>query len=750
MKIVSIGGGPAGLFFAILMKRADPEHEVIVLERNRCTDTFGFGVVFSDTTMANLADADPKTNAEITRHFSHWDNIDIRFNGRIMTSTGHGFSGLSRKALLGILSARCEELGVDLRFETEVDDITPWLGADLVLGADGVNSLVREQYSEHFRPTIDWRSNRFTWLGSTKPLDAFTFDFKTDENGLWRLHAYEYEEGHSTWIVETNEQTWKASGMDQADEAGTLAYVSELFADELDGYELLANRSLWRKFPTVRNERWSHDNIVLIGDAAHTAHFSVGSGTKLALEDAIALADAVQSCDDVPAALAHYEAERRQGVESLQRAAQVSLEWFENTERYMGLDLEPFCFGLLTRSLRVSHQSLKLRDPEFVAAVDREFADEVAATTGLDFDRDPVPPPAFTPFVLRGMAVDNRIVVSPMCQYSACNGTPSDWHLVHLGSRAVGGAGLIITEMTNVSEQGRITHGCAGIYSDEHVAAWKRIVDFVHGHSSAKIGIQLGHSGRKGSCTVPWKGDCPLPDAEGWPTLAPSPLPFRDGDSVPVEMDETSMKRVIDEYRQATRRAEDAGFDLIEVHMAHGYLLSSFISPLSNVRNDDYGGDLSGRMKFPLEVLDAVREEWSEAKPISVRISAVDWADGGLTSNDAVEVARMLGEHGCDIVDVSSGGVVADAQPVYGRQYQTPLAEQVRIEAGIPTIAVGNISSAEDANSIVASRRADLVAIARAHLWDPYWSRHAAHQIGHELSWPDPYGPLDSFTPRTS
>src|SRR5881296_3470247 len=528
MKIVVLGGGPAGLYFAIQMKKADASHDVTVIERNPLDATFGFGVVFSDATQDNLADADRETYEEMARRFHHWDDIDVHFNGTVVTSTGHGFSGLSRRALLAILSRRAEAVGVCLEVGTEVGDVRPFLGADLVVAADGFNSVVRRQFAHQFKPMVDWRPNRYVWLGTTRPFPAFTFYFKRDRHGLWRVHAYQYEPGCSTFIVEATEATWRAAGMDRADEDATLAFCEALFQEELEGHRLLKNRSLWRTFGTLRSERWHHEKVVLLGDAAHTAHFSVGSGTKLAMEDAVALARALARAPggNVPTALDAYEAERRPAVESLQRAAQVSLQWFEDTERYMDLAPIQFAFNLLTRSLRITHDNLKLRDPGFVGEVDRWFAARTVEQSGVDVPTSPAPPPLFTPFRLRDLLLVNRVVVSPMCQYCAEDGTPTDWHLVHLGGRALGGAGLVFTEMTDVSREGRISPGCTGMYKPEHVQAWKRIVDFVHAHSHAKIGLQLGHAGRKGSTRLAWEGmDEPLPEGN-WEIIAASPIPY--------------------------------------------------------------------------------------------------------------------------------------------------------------------------------------------------------------------------------
>jgi len=748
MRIVSIGGGPAGLYFSLLMKKSDPAHDITVVERNRPDDTFGFGVVFSDATLEHVAEADRQSHAEITSHFAHWDRIDIHYRGQVLTSAGHGFAGMSRQVLLDILQKRCAELGVRLEFQREVGDLGAYADADLVLGADGVNSVVRSRYAEHFRPEIDWRPNKFVWLGTTFPYPAFTFLFKESEHGLWRVHAYRYDQSMSTFILETTEATWRRAGLDRADEDQTLAFCERLFADELQGHRLLKNRSLWRSFPTVRNGSWRHGHIVLVGDAAHTAHFSIGSGTKLAIEDAIALARALTSHGEVEKALAAYEEDRRPEVERLQRAAQVSLEWFEQAERYHArLEPNQFAMSLLTRSLRVTHQNLRTRDPRFVATVDRWYASRAEQQARITASM-PSPPPMFTPFRLREMLLSNRIVVSPMCQYSAQDGTPGDWHLVNLGSRAVGGAALVIAEMTDVSREGRITPGCTGMYKPEHVSAWKRVVDFVHAASPARIALQLAHAGRKGSTRLLWEGmDEPLP-AGNWPLISASALPYHPYSQVPKAMDREDMTRVRDQFADAARMAEQAGFDMLELHMAHGYLLASFISPLTNIRTDEYGGSAANRARYPLEVFDAVRAVWPAAKPMSVKISASDWAEGGLDLDEAVHFARRLREHGCDIVTVSTGQTVPDQKPQYGRLYQTPFSDRIRGEAEIATMTVGGIASYDDVNSILAAGRADLCVLARGHLYDPYWTRHAAYEQGFDLPWPDQYVSVKGFSPR--
>jgi anthraniloyl-CoA monooxygenase len=751
MKIVCIGAGPAGLYLGILLKLRDPGHEVTIVERNRHDDTFGFGVVFSDATMDNLAAADPVLQKRITDAFWHWDDIDTFYKGERLRSTGHGFAGMSRQKLLIIMQDRAKELGVEVIFETEVSEPEDYAeGVDLLVGCDGVASTVRERYADRFHPDIDLRPNRFVWFGTTVPYDAFTFYFKKNEHGLFRVHAYRYEPERSTFIIECTDETFRNTGLDPKDEDGSAKYCGELFAEELAGHELLKNRSIWRQFPTIKNGAWHDGKRVLIGDAVHTAHYSIGSGTKLAMEDSIALERALHEHDDVAAALTAYEAERRPDVESLQRAAQASLEWFENTERYDTLEPIQFNFSMLTRSLRVSHDNLRLRDPKFVDGVDEWFRKRADEQLG-DALGEPTPsgtPPMFTRFRLRDMVLANRVVVSPMCMYSADDGTIDDWHLVHLGSRAIGGAGLIITEMTDVSREGRITPGCAGMYKAEHVDAWRRVVDFVHRHSATKIGMQLAHAGRKGSSRRMWEGiDEPLEEGN-WPLVSASPIPYLPHGQVPKEMSRADMDELTKDFVNAAGMADKAGFDMLELHMAHGYLLASFLSPLTNKRSDEYGGDMQARLRYPLEVFDAVRSAWPDHKPISVRISATDWVDGGNDGADAVTIARALKEHGCDIIDVSAGQTTADAKPHYGRLFQTPFADRIRLETGIATMTVGNISSYTDVNSILAAGRADLCVLARAHLYDPYWTHHAAQDLGHKIPWPEQYLPMDRYKPR--
>jgi anthraniloyl-CoA monooxygenase len=737
MKIAIRGGGPGGLYAAILFSRLGDR--VTVWERNAPDDTFGFGVVFSDETLTAFEAADPPTYATIASSFARWGEIDIFYRGERRTSGGHGFSALSRKHLLNILQRRASELGADCRFLSDsppLDELAA--DHDLVICADGVNSQSRAERATAFEPSLDRRRSKFMWLGTDLVFEAFTFHIVETEWGVFQLHCYPFDDTTSTFIVETDETTWRRAGLDASErlelapgesDERSIEFCRTLFADVLGGHELIANNSRWLNFNTVRNEHWHDGNVVLLGDAAHTAHFSIGSGTKLAMEDAIALAWAFRTgAPGAPIAdvLQGYEDERRAGVASTQRAAQASLEWFEDIARYVGQGVDEFAFNLLTRSRRITYQNLRMRDGEFVDAVDAAFAARGGAS--------PSTPPMFHPFRLRELELPNRVVVSPMDMYAALDGAVGDFHLVHLGSRGIGGAGLVMTEMVCVSAQGRITPFCGGLYRDDHIPGWRRIVEFVHAHGSARIGCQIGHSGRKGATKVLWEGDH-VPIDEPWELLAPSPEPYFADGPVPSEMDRAAMDDVRDEFVAATRRADAAGFDLLEIHMAHGYLLSSFLSPLTNRRTDEYGGELTQRARFPLEVFDACRAVWPADKPTSVRISATDWYPGGFTGEDAVRLARLLAAHGCDLVDVSTGQVWPEQRPAYGRSYQTPFADRIRHEAGIATMAVGAISSHEDVNTIVLSGRADLCALARPHLYDPYWTLHAAADQGHELPW---------------
>jgi anthraniloyl-CoA monooxygenase len=736
MKIVCVGGGPAGLYFALLYKKARPDADITVLERNAPGVTFGWGVVFSDETLTYLEENDRPTHEAITRAFAHWDAIDIHYKGVCLRSGGHGFSGIARKELLRILTDRCQELGVKLVFETEVDDYAHFTaGADLVVACDGVKSKIRDRLAHAFKPSIEMRKSRYMWLGTKKKFDAFTFYFEENAHGMFQVHAYRFDEDTSTFIVETDEETFCAAGLDKATTEESIAYCEKLFAHHLKGEKLLANKSEWLRFPTVKNEKWHHGNVVLMGDAVHTAHFSIGSGTKLAMEDAIALVLALCEEPHLERALERYEEVRRPIVERTQKAAQDSLLWFENTKRYRELDPTQFAFSLLTRSKRITFENLKLRDVAFAEQVRGWFEKK---THGAPRSA----PAMFTPFTLRGMTLENRVVVSPMCMYSANDGTPNDFHFVHLGAKLMGGAGLVMTEMTDVSREARITPGCAGMYLPEHALAWRRIVDYAHARSRAKIGMQLGHAGRKGSTKLMWEGiDQPL-ESGNWPIVSASPLAYFPHSQVPREMDRAEMDRVKADYVRAAGMAEEAGFDLLEIHMAHGYLLASFLSPLTNVRTDTYGGSREARMRYPLDVFDAVRARWPNDKPMSVRISATDWLPGGITDEDVIAFARALKEHGCDIIDCSTGQTTPDSKPpFYGRMYQAYWSDLVKNEVKIPTITVGNISSADQINTLVLSGRADLCALARPHLANPQFTITAAIEQGWPgVFIPDQYG----------
>lgn len=737
MRIVCVGGGPAGLYFALLLKKARPADDVVIYERNRADDTFGWGVVFSDQTLGYLAQADPPTQAQIRDSFNHWDDIAIHFKGRLITSGGHGFSGIGRRRLLTILQNRCAELGVELHYQTDVQDDALLAGADLIIASDGANSAIRQRYAMEFGTAIDQRRCKYVWLGTHQRFDAFTFAFVETEWGWFQAHAYRFDNDTSTFIVETPEENWRAAGLDQLDGAATVAFCEQLFAPYLDGHPLMNNAkhlaNPWINFWRITNEHWTYKNIILLGDAAHTAHFSIGSGTKLALEDAIALAKALQRVDDLPTALREYEAERKVEVLKLQNAARNSTDWFENVTRYTALDAEQFAYSLLTRSQRISHENLRLRDRGYVAGMETWLAKE----SGLP--AQPVPP-MFTPFTLREVTLPNRVVVSPMAMYSCQDGTPDDFYLVHLGSRAHGGAGMVCTEMTGVSPDARITPGCAGMYTPEQCAAWERIVRYVHTLTPAKIAMQLGHAGPKGSTQRGWEApDEPLPEGN-WPLIAASAIPYGPGNQIPRAMTRADMDRVTADFVRSARWADAAGFDWLELHCAHGYLLSSFISPLTNHRTDEYGGSLANRCRYPLEVFRAIRAVWPAGKPMSVRISAHDWVPGGNNADDAVAIAQLFKEAGADLLDVSSGQTTRQARPIYGRMYQTPFADRIRNEVGIATMAVGAIFEPDHVNSIIAAGRADLCALARPHLADPYWTLHAAAQLGyHAMPWPEQY-----------
>jgi anthraniloyl-CoA monooxygenase len=740
MKVLCLGGGPAGLYFAISMKLRDPSHQVTVLERNRANDTFGWGVVLSDDALSRMQKNDPKSTDAIRSHFAYWDDIAVVHDGHRTVSGGHGFAGIGRKQMLILLQDRARELGVDLRFETEFDSAESYRrDYDLVVASDGINSRVRKEYEDIFRPDIDLRRCKFVWLGTHQKFDdAFTFIFEKTEHGWVWAHVYQFDDKTATFIVECLPETWDRWGFEQMSKEETVETCRKIFARHLGGHDLMSNAAhlrgsaVWMQFPRVICDRWYTGNVVLMGDAAATGHFSIGSGSRLAFDSAIALADYLHSEPTMEAAFERYQEERRTEVLRLQSAARNSLEWFEEVERYLDLPPAQFAYSLLTRSQRISHENLRLRDPEWLRGAEDWFQEQAGGTPGRA--------PMFAPFRLRDMTLKNRVVVSPMAQYKAVDGCPTDWHFVHYAERAKGGAGLVFVEMTCVSPEGRITPGCPGLYAPEHEAAWTRLVDFVHRDTTAKICCQIGHAGRKASVQVPWEKD-EMPLAEGWQVIGPSALPWSPAHPVPREMTKADMDRVRDEFVRATEMAARAGFDMIELHAAHGYLISSFISPVSNRRTDAYGGSLENRMRWPLEVLAAMRRAWGGAKPLSVRISANDWVgDEGVTPAEAVQIARMFAGAGADIIDVSAGQTSPEARPVYGRMFQTPFSDRIRNEAGLATMAVGNITEVDHVNSILLAGRADLVCLARPHLADPYWTLHAAVEMGDTAeAWPVPY-----------
>jgi anthraniloyl-CoA monooxygenase len=800
MHILCLGGGPAGLYFGLLMKLQNPAHQVTVVERNRPFDTFGWGVVLSDQTLGNLQQADPVSAQLIDDALNHWDDVEMFFKGRSVRSGGHGFCGIGRKRLLNILQDRCLELGVELVFETDVQDdqaIAAQYNADIVIASDGLNSRIRSRYAAAYQPDVELRNCRFVWLGTRKTFDAFTFAFEQTEHGWFAAHAYKFDDNTSTFIVETPEAVWKAHGLDQMSQQDGIAFCERLFAKYLDGNALMNNAThvrgsaIWIRFPRVVCERWVHHEIlpprasgpapqggapglgrpgaeaiagkrvpiVLMGDAAHTAHFSIGSGTKLALEDAIELTRCFAVHPDIDDALQAYEAVRSVEVLKIQNAARNSTEWFENVNRYSGMEAEQFFYSMMTRSQRISHENLRVRDAAWLQGYELWLANAARAAKGRPEQatvpsggsavREAAsvgatafpPPPMLLPLKVRELQLKNRIIVSPMAMYSAVDGVPQDFHLVHLGARALGGAALVFVEMTSPDPEGRITPGCTGLWNEAQMLAFRRIADFVHSSGAgAKIGLQLGHSGPKGSTQLGWESpDEPLLDGN-WPLLAASAVAYGPRNQVPQAMTRADMDRIKAEFVQSTRYAVQAGFDWLELHCAHGYLLSSFITPLTNQRSDEYGGSVENRCRYPLEVFSAMREVWPARLPMSVRISAHDWAPGGNTPDEAVEMARLFKAAGCDFIDVSSGQTTRAAKPVYGRMYQTPFADRIRNEVGIQTIAVGAISEVDHVNSIIAAGRADLCAIARPHLADPAWTLHEAAKLqSRHVNWPQPY-----------
>jgi len=752
MRIDIIGGGPAGLYFAILAKKSFPAATIDVVERNAADDTFGFGIVLSDETLANLKAADESSYREIAANFAYWDDIFVQFRGHVLKSSGHGFSGIKRITLLQILQRRASVLGVRVRHGTEDPGIDAHHGAQLVVAADGANSSSRERHREWFAPTVDLRSNRFVWLGANLSLPGFFYSFRENEHGLWNMHAYMYAPRESTIVIETTDDAWRRSGLVADDEPATAAYVERLFNEELKGGRVLTNRSLWRQFPTITLATWhARSNgtpLVLLGDAAHTAHYAIGSGTKLALEDAIALhAALIAQPDDFGGALAIYEAQRRDEVGRTQHSANVSLAWFENVRRFWQLDPWQFNVSLLTRSKQITYENLRLRDPALVADATERWNRREAARLNVPPPADLQTAPMFAPLKLRELWIANRVVVSPMAQYSAVDGTPNDWHFTHYAERAKGGAGLVFVEMTCVSPHARITPGCTGLYSDQHLEAWRRLVDFVHRHTNARIAMQIGHSGRKGSTQVGWRRmDWPLDEHDNepnWPLVSASAIPYRPGvNQVPRAATRADMDEYVEQFCNSAIMADQAGFDLLELHMAHGYLLASFLSPVTNQRIDDYGGTLPNRLRFPLELFRAVRSVWPQHKPMSVRVSATDWIAGGTTGADSAQIARAFKDAGCDLFDVSTGQTDPSGKPVYGRMFQATFSEQIRLEVGIATMAVGAVTTADQVNTLLLSGRADLVALARPHLADPYFTLHAAAELGYEgVTWPSQYLP---------
>lgn len=717
MKITVIGGGPGGLYFSILTKKAIPNCQIDVYERNKADDSFGFGVVFSDETLGEFLTRDTESYELIRSKFAYWDDIVVARDGERVSVSGNGFCGCSRKTLLQLLQQRCTEEGVNLHFEQNIDDLTQFKDSDVIVASDGIGSAIRTQFASDFSTSVKLQNNRFVWLGSTKPLDAFTYFFRTTEFGTFVAHTYQYENGMSTWIFECSNQTWKNAGFEVENEASTVQKISEIFKEELDGHPLITNKSHWRQFPHVTNEKWYHDNIVLLGDAKATAHFSIGSGTKLAMECAIALSDAVvANQNNVTAAFEQYDKSRRNRVEMIQHAANVSLDWFEHMDRHAQHDFQQFAFGVMTRSKKVTFENLAIRDASYPEKVLAEFNSKI----GIDAKT----PAAFTSFKLRGMNLQNRIVMSPMGQYSAENGIVNDWHFQHYTSRAIGGVGLIIAEMTAVSKTGRITESCAGLYTEEQIAGYKRIIDFIHKNTQTKIGIQLGHSGRKGATKKPWEGGAE-PINNAWELLSASPIPFNEKLAVPKKMSLTDMDQIVSEFVQATKNADTAGFDMIELQAHHGFLLATFLSPLTNIRTDEFGGSIENRLKFPLRVFTEMRNVFPIDKPISVRISASDWAENGISEQDVIAISEAFKNARADIISVSTGNTVVNQKPQTGRMWQTPFSDMVRNTVHIPTITAGYIQDIDQINTILLNGRADLVSLGRPLLLDPYFVRNA-------------------------
>lgn len=746
MKITIVGGGPGGLYFALLTKRARPDWSIEIYEQNQPLDSFGFGVVFSDETLEEFLSRDPESYERIRDEFSYWDDIGIHYKGNEIRCEGNGFCGLSRKNLLKTLQDRCADVGVTLTFGERIDPAqlkTRFPDSDIIVASDGINSAIREHYKEFFKPTLEMKSNRFVWMGSTRPMNEFNYFFKETEHGVICAHTYEYEEGHSTWIFEMDEACWQGHGFSETDEADSKVKLEAIYAEELEGHPLLLNRSHWRKFPRIFCENWSHENIVILGDAKASAHFSIGSGTKLAMQCGIALSDAVveHAETSVADAFAAYDKSRRAPCQVTQHNADVSLAWFEHMNRSFDMDPMQFAMVVMCRAKAITYDNLQVRDPNFIRQVDDAFYARFKAEGGGDFAQTR-PTAMFTPYRIGQLELANRVVMSPMGQYSADEaGNLTDWHFAHYMSHALGGVGLMLVETTAPSPDARITANCPGLWTDEHEAQWKRVVDFAHERSDTKVGLQLGHAGRKGSTQRGWeKPFHPLTEGN-WPLVSASPLPWIEGVSdTPAELDRASMDAITTDFVQATERAARAGFDLIELQAAHGFLLASFLSPLTNRRTDEYGGPIENRLRFPLEVFSAIRAAWPKERPMSVRISASDWVEGGITEEDTFAIARAFQAAGCDIIDVSSGGTVSGQPPLRGRMYNMHLSEAIRNVTKVPTILVGGVTEPGQINTIIHTRRADLVALARTLLWSPYFVRQAQAWYGaHGQRWPEQY-----------
>jgi anthraniloyl-CoA monooxygenase len=729
MKVVCVGADPAALYLGILLKRQDPSHSVsFLLESGRRTTWLPSSLVCNPL-KRRLKLADPEVAAAANVEVATFDRVELDTGDRRFETRGLAYASVRTAGLTEALKAIAIGLGCEF-LQCDADAIFPRLeSADLVVGADGDGSRV-------WRPTgsnatqHDVGTNLHFGCESPSSRDSLRYSFRETPSGFFHAVTWPHA-GGSTTIIEAPAEAIHVAGLLNADADAIFAWCRDLFAEELDGASPAS--TTWERSVTVRNPNWRHGKFVPLGQAAYTTHFSVGLDIRSGLDDAQALAALLATHASVDDALTAFDAARRPKAESLQRAASASQGWFEHAGEHMGLPFEQFVFSLLTASMRITYARIEKAAPELVRSVDALIA------PASDGSNRP-PPPMFAPITLRGVTIPNRVVVSPMCMYSAKDGTVNDWHVVHLGSRAVGGAGLVISEMTDVLPEGRISLHCAGMYAPEHVDAWRRVTDFIHAHSPAKVAVQLAHAGRKGSLTRSWEGHRSLGEAANWEILAASAIPFADGRQTPRAMNRADMDKVRDAFARAAEMSDAAGFDMIELHFAHGYLISSFISPAANKRTDEYGGSLENRMRFPLEVFNAVRAAWPQHKPISTRISSVDWVDGGTTVDDAIEIARMLHEAGNDILAVSSGGVVSAQPAVGGRVYQASLSDRIRNALGIPTMTVGGIVSHGDINTIIAAGRADMCALGRGSLENAYFVRHAARDQNFTgLHWPSQY-----------